>query len=36
MIKNGQYEALAKDFKTCTNLTDEDDRYQVGTFVKMC
>ena len=31
MITKGEYATLAYDFKTCTDLTDKDDRYQVCT-----
>ena len=33
MIEAGQYQDLAKDFKTCTDLTDENDRNQVHVYV---
>ena len=33
MIANGQYKGLALDFKTCTDLTDKDDRNQVDSFL---
>ena len=29
MITKGEYATLAHDFKTCTDLTDKDDRFQV-------
>ena len=29
MITKGEYATLAHDFKTCTDLTNKDDRYQV-------
>ena len=29
MIMKGEHATLARDFKTCTDLTDKDDIYQV-------